>query len=219
MLNSHTDVVPVFTEFWTHPPFAAEVDDEGRIFGRGTQDTKALGTMYLAAIRSLKKEGINQLKRTFHITFVPDEEMGGAYGMAAFADTEEFRALNIEYAFDEGMVSETKQITVINDERCTWRLEFICHGVTGHGSILFENTAGEKITSLISNFMKKREEELANMKNLNLTTYENVTTINLTVLKGGVQANVVPPDLSVTFDVRLAVIADHDEFQRQVKLS
>lgn len=40
MLNSHMDVVPVFEEFWTHKPFAAEIDDEGRIFARGSQDMK-----------------------------------------------------------------------------------------------------------------------------------------------------------------------------------
>ena len=37
LLNSHMDVVPVFPENWTHPPFGAEMDSEGRIFARGSQ--------------------------------------------------------------------------------------------------------------------------------------------------------------------------------------
>lgn len=128
MLNSHTDVVPVFEEYWTHQPFAAEVDEKGRIFARGTQDTKSIGMLYLAAIRALKREGVQQLRRTFHITFVPDEEMGGSLGLGSFVQSADFRELNIGYALDEGMASPTNEITVINDERCTWRIEFTCHG-------------------------------------------------------------------------------------------
>lgn len=75
VLNSHMDVVPVFPEHWTHPPFAAEMDEDGKIFARGAQDMKCVGVQYLAAIRALKQQGIDQLKRTIHVMFVPDEEV------------------------------------------------------------------------------------------------------------------------------------------------
>lgn len=215
MLNSHTDVVPVFEDLWTHPPFAADVDEEGRIFARGSQDTKSLGMIYLAAIRALKRDGIKQLKRTFHVTFLPDEEMGGFYGMAAFVDSAEFRALNVGHALDEARVSTANKVIVSNDERCTWRIEFVFEGITGHGSILFANTTGEKMHYVVNKMMERRQIEVAKLNAANFD-YTNVTTINLTVLKGGVQANVIPPELRVVFDVRLAVNADHDEFQRTV---
>lgn len=70
MLNSHTDVVPVFPENWTHPPFGAEIDAEGKIFARGAQDMKCVGMQYLAAIRALKKDGVT-MKRTIHVVYVP----------------------------------------------------------------------------------------------------------------------------------------------------
>lgn len=70
LLNSHMDVVPVFAENWTYPPFGAEIDAVGRIFARGSQDMKCVGVQYLAAIRALKDAGI-KLKRTLHIVFVP----------------------------------------------------------------------------------------------------------------------------------------------------
>lgn len=70
ILNSHMDVVPVFAEHWTHPPFAADIDDNGRIIARGAQDMKCVGMQYLAAIKALKRDGI-QLKRTIHVTYVP----------------------------------------------------------------------------------------------------------------------------------------------------
>lgn len=69
LLNSHMDVVPVFPENWTHPPFGADIDEEGRIFARGTQDMKSVGMQHLAAVRALKRSGA-KFKRTIHISFV-----------------------------------------------------------------------------------------------------------------------------------------------------
>lgn len=37
VLNSHMDVVPVFKEKWTYPPFSAHIDEKGQIFARGSQ--------------------------------------------------------------------------------------------------------------------------------------------------------------------------------------
>lgn len=70
LLNSHMDVVPADPSLWTHPPFAADIDANGRIFGRGTQDMKSVGMQYLAAIKALRAAGV-QPKRTVHVTFVP----------------------------------------------------------------------------------------------------------------------------------------------------
>lgn len=44
---------------------------------------------------------------------------------------------------------------------------------------------------------------------------ENVTSINLTILKGGIQRNVVPSEMSATFDIRFSIHADPDAFERQ----
>lgn len=93
ILNSHMDVVPVFEEHWTHPPFAADIDEDGKIFARGSQDMKCVGVLYLAAIRSLKRDGVQQLKRTVHVVFVPDEEVGGYLGMEKFVNTDEFKVI------------------------------------------------------------------------------------------------------------------------------
>lgn len=70
MLNSHMDVVPAYPEQWSHPPFAANIDENGRIYARGSQDMKGIGMQYLAAIRELKKAG-QTFKRTIHVIFVP----------------------------------------------------------------------------------------------------------------------------------------------------
>lgn len=120
MLNSHMDVVPVFSDRCTHSPFGAEIDDEGKIFARGAQDMKCLGTQYLAAIRALKNDGIDQLRRTIHVTFVPDEEVGGALGMKSFVKTDAFKKLNIGFSLDEACASEENDFFVFNAERTVY---------------------------------------------------------------------------------------------------
>nr|MCS5665830.1 M20/M25/M40 family metallo-hydrolase [Dehalococcoidia bacterium] len=55
MFMSHLDVVPVEEEEkWRFPPFSATVAD-GRVFGRGASDCKALLTCQLIAMRILKR--------------------------------------------------------------------------------------------------------------------------------------------------------------------
>lgn len=42
------------------------------------QDMKCVGIQYLEALRELMAEGV-KFQRTIHLSFVPDEEIGGRY--------------------------------------------------------------------------------------------------------------------------------------------
>lgn len=117
LLNSHMDVVPVDETRWTHKPFAADIDADGKIFARGAQDDKSSGMQYLAAIRALKKDGVHQLKRTIHITFVPDEEIGSSFGMKAFTESDTFKALNVGFGLDESCACPFNKVFVFYAER------------------------------------------------------------------------------------------------------
>lgn len=185
ILNSHMDVVPVFPEHWTHPPFGADMDDDGKIFARGSQDMKSVGIQYLAAIRALKRDGVKQFKRTIHITFVPDEEVGGYLGMMAFVKSNEFKAMNVGFSLDEGIASPTEEFSVFYAERSIWEIEFICRGQGGHGSLLLKNTPGEKVHYIIDKFTEFRKQESAKLENNPELTIGDVTTVNLTMLSGG----------------------------------
>lgn len=217
MLNSHMDVVPVFEEYWTHPPFAAEMEENGDIYARGAQDMKSNAMQYLAAIRALKRDGIDRLKRTIYIVFVPDEEVGSGRGMAGFVKTDEFKDLNVSFALDEGslILNWEGALYAYYGQRTVWQIEFIIHGRSGHGSRLFEDTPGEKLSHLVSKLNEFRKGEMEKMIKLKFP-YGNVTSINLTKLKGGVEANVVPAELRVTYDMRISVNTDLDEFEEQV---
>uniref|UniRef100_A0A1B0CTY8 N-acyl-aliphatic-L-amino acid amidohydrolase n=1 Tax=Lutzomyia longipalpis TaxID=7200 RepID=A0A1B0CTY8_LUTLO len=211
LLNSHMDVVPVYPETWTHPPFAAEIDDDGRIFARGSQDMKSLGMAYLAAIGRLQRNNFHP-RRTIHILFVPDEETGSVDGMKAFVKTPEFQALNIGFALDEGHVSPAENYIFFYGEKTIWQPTFTIHGHPGHGSLLFEHTAGEGFSYIVEKLMHRRQNEVEKVKRGQ--PIGNVTSINLTKVSGGIQTNVIPEELSVTFDIRLPPTADHEAFNR-----
>ncbi|KAL3853625.1 hypothetical protein ACJMK2_017156 [Sinanodonta woodiana] len=216
LLNSHTDVVPVFTEHWKVDPFSAEKFENGDIYARGTQDMKSVGIQYLEAVRKLKNEG-KKLKRTIHLSFVPDEEIGGNLGMGLFVDHEEFKKLNVGFALDEGLANPTEAYTVFYGERRAWWLRVNCTGNPGHGSRFIENTAAEKLRKVINSFLEFRAEEEEKLKGNSCLRLGDVTTVNLTMLEGGVQYNVVPRELAAGFDIRIPPEVDLKAFEVKIK--
>lgn len=60
-----------------------------------------------------------------------------------------------------------------------------CFGQSGHGSLLFKNTPGEKIHYIIDKFMNLRKIESAKLDSNPELTIGDVTTVNLTMLSGG----------------------------------
>lgn len=215
LLNSHMDVVPVFEEFWTHKPFDADIDEEGKIFARGSQDMKCCGMQYLGAIRKLKRNNV-QLKRSIHITFVPDEEIFGPDGMKAFVNSRDFKELNVGFLLDEGIASESNIFKAFYGEKTCWQVVFRVHGQPGHGSLLLQDTAGESMHILLEkiyDFRRSQEKLLKDNPNLELG---NVTTINVTKMSGGKQRNVLPAFIEITVDIRMALDVDLNEFEAMI---
>ncbi|KAI8045716.1 hypothetical protein M5D96_001900 [Drosophila gunungcola] len=216
ILNSHMDVVPVFSEKWTHEPFSADIDEQGRIFARGTQDMKSVGTQYLGAIRLLKASGF-QPKRTVHVTFVPDEEIGGSLGMAEFVKTDFYKQMNVGFSLDEGGTSASDVHHLFYAERIRWVLKLKLGGTAGHGSLLLPNTAGVKLNYVLNKLSEFRESQVQRLINDKSVNIGDVTTVNLTQLSGGVQSNVVPPLFEAIFDMRLSITLDLVAFEKQIR--
>lgn len=219
MLSSHMNLVPVDEKHWNHPPFAAERDENGNISARGIQDMKSIGMNYLGAIRALKRQGINQLNRTVHVVYAPDKEKEETYGMAEFVKTPDFKQLNVGIdLYEGGELIKPNQLSVVHTERVAWKVEFVIHGRSGHGSRLYNNTAVEKMQYILNKFMELRENEAIKMNVLGYPS-GNVTSINLTVIKGGSQNNVIPSEIIMIFDVRHSTNADVDAFEKRVRRS
>ncbi|KAB0791317.1 hypothetical protein PPYR_11581 [Photinus pyralis] len=213
MLNSHMDVVPVFEENWTHRPFDADIDEKGDIYARGAQDTKSTGIQYLEAIRRLKIQGVRP-RRTVHVTFVPDEELGGGEGVMKYVETDNFKGLKVGFAIDEGRSGNGKTLVVQYGEKRNWKFAVHCPGKSGHGSLLLKNTPGEKLRAILNKLYAFRAEQKA--KEDREKSGDHVTTVNLTIMRGGVQGNVIPEEFVLVFDLRIPV-EDYDSVEGRVK--
>ncbi|OMJ20661.1 Aminoacylase-1 [Smittium culicis] len=220
ILNSHSDVVPVYREKWKYEPFGAErVQIEGtsdyKIYARGAQDMKVTGSCYLEAFRTLKKSG-KILKRNVYAMFVPDEEIGGKEGMGAFIKTKEFKDMNAGFDIDEGIQSLNDVTYAFFQERTLCWVKFIAHGNTGHGSQFIEGTAIEKLLPVINELSNFRKVQLDSLKEKfsisQMQNQGNFTSVNLTMLEGGKQPNVIPATYSATFDIRVTPNTDLNQF-------
>ncbi|XP_059046441.1 uncharacterized protein LOC131842026 [Achroia grisella] len=182
MLNSHMDVVTVYETDWSYPPFSGHIDENGDLYGRGTQDTKDVAIQYLEAIRKLKNDNIT-LERTIHLTLMPDEETGGFDGMIPFVETAEFKALNIGFALDEGLASNDDSLLATYQDKRPWTMEFKLHGVSAHGSVLSNGSAMEKLQKLIDIIMEFRTEQEKIMASRDALDYGEYSTININIIQ------------------------------------
>lgn len=144
VLMGHQDVVPVIPgteDDWTYPPFGGVVAD-GFVWGRGTMDDKVSVVSILEAVEALLREGFRP-RRTFHLAFGHDEEVGGVRGAAAVAELLESRGAE-PYAFvvDEGGAVVRDMIPGIEGpvaiigiaEKGYVNLELTVEGPGGHSS-------------------------------------------------------------------------------------
>lgn len=98
MLMNHHDVVEASGD-WTHPPFSGAIAD-GRVWGRGTLDTKGGLVMMLQAAEELIKEGFTPKRDTYFVTACT-EEIGGE-GAAAMSEALAERKMRFHMILDEG---------------------------------------------------------------------------------------------------------------------
>uniref|UniRef100_H2LA56 N-acyl-aliphatic-L-amino acid amidohydrolase n=1 Tax=Oryzias latipes TaxID=8090 RepID=H2LA56_ORYLA len=202
-------------EHWKYDAFKAFKDAKGDIYARGSQDMKCVTIQYIQAVRKLKAQGWKPA-RTVHLMFVPDEEVGGHKGMETFVTQPEFQKLNIGFALDEGLANPGEAFTVFYGERNPW-CECRTQTIPGHGSRFVENTAAEKLRQVINSFLDFREKEKQRLNTSECFTLGDVTTVNMTMVKGGVAYNVIPAEMDVSFDLRIPPTVNLQDFERQIQ--
>lgn len=159
LLMSHTDVVAVEPEKWTHDPFAADIAD-GFIYGRGALDMKNMVTMELMAMLLLKRTGL-PLKRDVIFMAAADEEVGGHEG-AEWVSRNHPELIRAEYALNEGggsglEINGRRYYTVQTAEKGTARFRLRTKGMPGHGSVPHGDNAILKLGALLQRLAVARQ--------------------------------------------------------------
>ena len=145
VVHGHLDVVPAIAADWSHPPFAAEVDD-GFIWGRGAVDMKDMDAMVLAVVRQWGRTGARP-RRDVHVVLFPDEEAGSRHGSHWlveyrpdwFADATE--AVGEVGGFSVTVRDDLRLYPIQAAEKGIRWLRLRAAGRAGHGSMIHEDNA------------------------------------------------------------------------------
>ncbi|KAM1003360.1 hypothetical protein ACFX2C_003692 [Malus domestica] len=220
LLNSHTDVVPAEHDKWAHPPFLANLDPNGDVYARGSQDMKCVGIQYLEAIRRLKASGFKP-KRSVYLSFVPDEEIGGHDGAEKLAESDVFKGLNVGIVLDEGLASPTENYRAFYAERCPMWLVIKATGAPGHGAKLYDNTAMENLLKSIESVRRFRASQFDLVK-AGLKAEGEVVSVNMVFLKAGTPTptgfvmNLQPSEAEAGLDIRVPPTADQESLEKRI---
>ena len=177
---SHTDVVPVEDESkWTYPPFSAEIHD-GRIYGRGASDCKGLLTAQMAAMRVLKRNGV-ELHDGLSLISGADEEHGGRYGFGWLADNHP-ETLNAPFAVNEGggtPIEAAGALTYILGigEKGRLQIEVDIKGTSSHASVPWQGTNAlyrlSKVLQRIEEYEPERDTSTSLFQHLSVFAIEH----------------------------------------------
>ena len=145
LLMSHQDVVEAGGE-WEHAPFSGDIDEEGRVWGRGTVDTKGSLFCIFTAIEELIKEGY-QPEVDVYIGSSCTEEWSGDGAPATVQYLKE-QGIKLELVLDEGGMILEKPMAGVNGtyamvgvvEKGYGDVKFTAKGNGGHASAPKKNT-------------------------------------------------------------------------------
>lgn len=224
VLISHIDVVDGDEEKWTHPVFGAERDG-GRIWGRGTLDTKHLTMMELYSFLQLKGRE-KELNRDVWFLATVDEEKGSEYGMA-YVRKERPELFAHAVVINEGggfplHINGKDYMMLTVGEKAVCRVKIQAEGTGGHASAPGDNQAIQKLSrGLLHIFSAEKEltcgsrrtyetmkritgsEEWDNPVGTDIFGYAGQNSIGMRGYQIGVRSNVIPAKAETVLEFKV----------------
>ncbi|MBE6753666.1 MAG: M20/M25/M40 family metallo-hydrolase [Ruminococcaceae bacterium] len=154
VLMGHQDVVPAEGE-WTHEPFAGEIAD-GKVWGRGSGDTKATVMAFLQAAEELLAEGYVPENDVYLASSCTEEWAGG--GAAKIVEELKRRGVRPFLVCDEGGSIVTKPIGGLEGyyamvgvfEKGQGNVCFTARSSGGHASTPGKNTPIARLAAFVN---------------------------------------------------------------------
>lgn len=200
-LVAHTDTVP-YDPSWSEALQLTERD--GKLFGRGSVDTKAGLACALWAVAQLD---LSSLTEPLWVVATADEEIGclGARRLM------EERALSVEHA----LVAEPTRMIPVYAHKGYWAAQLEVHGVEGHSA--FPET-GVSAVWKAARLLTALEQVAHEMKGLQHPDFAPpFTTLNVGTLEGGKARNVIAGSVRFPLEWRPVPGQDGEEVPRRVR--
>ena len=202
--NAHGDVVPPGLG-WTADPYGAEIRD-GRMYGRGVAVSKSDFATYAWALMALK-QSTAKLNGAIELHFTYDEEAGGAIGPKWLLDE---KISKPDYALSAGFAYG---VTIAHNGCLHLEVEVI--GKSGHAAEPEKgHDALEAATGILSDLYSYRK---------SLFALESATpgisspTLVVGLIKGGINTNVVPDNVTFRLDRRIIPDETPGEAERTLR--
>jgi len=183
---------------------------------------KCVCMQYLEAVWKIKQAvadgDLPPPLRTLHLSYLPDEEIGGHDGALKFTESELWTELNVGLALDEGLANPEDKYTVFYGERAPWWVKFKAEGPTGHASRFIPRPAIEKLSAVINQALQYKQSQEALLhhedgcKHANAKKLGDVVTLNITAVRAGVPGpekydgfsiNCIPTEAIAAMDMRI----------------
>lgn len=231
VLISHMDVVPGNQAAWTHPIFGAEMV-EGRIFARGTLDTKQLTLMELNAFLALART--SGRRRDVYLLTTIDEEAGSRFGMEAVKKAKPTLFENA-VVWNEGggfplRCNGSDYMTLTVGEKAVCRVRLTAKGTGGHAAAPSEDLAIPKLAAAVRQVFSREDslpsgrcqtaqvmrhvlgaEQTDNATANTLLRYAQYSTVDMRNYQIGQRINVLPAAAQTELQFRLLPDVTQDE--------
>ena len=204
LFEGHTDVVTEGDRnAWKYDPFGAEIV-EGRMYGRGTNDTKGNLACMITAVHSILQDEEEFSGKI--ILCIPCDEEGLMLGIKHFIKQGWAKGV------DGAIICEPEENNVCIAQRGAIRLQVDFHGKMAHGAISW---SGINPNWRLARFITKIEKlEKAETKRLGEDPYLKWPSITPTIIQspvtGDAQINVIPDHCRLTLDIRTVPEQNHD---------
>lgn len=188
MFEGHLDTVGV--EGMNVPPFRV-TRRGGKLYGRGTCDTKGPTASYLAGIFQALRDGVRPAREIVFVGAMGEET--GCEGARHLASSGSFRAA-------AGLVAEATRLDLCVAHKCAlwWRVGV--KGKTAHGSTPQLGVSAIEGAAAAVLALKKHGARLAKRGGTKLLS---APTLHVGVIRGGEKVNVVPARAEFDVDSRL----------------
>ena len=210
MFEGHTDVVtPGDPADWTYDPFGAQVVD-GRMYGRGTNDTKGNLAAMLIAMAALKRSGVC-LSGSVVGGVLCDEE-GQMQGVR------DFIARGWADKVTGAVICEPEDGLICTSQKGAIRARYTVEGRMAHGAMPLSGlNPAPAIGLLIDGLWTMERKEIESHGKHEHLGWPSVTP---TVIKapavGAAQLNVIPAQAEVLVDLRTIPSQSHDQLRQDL---
>lgn len=174
-LSTHLDTVP---------PFIAPSEDEEKIYGRGACDAKGIIASQIFAAEELRKQGVTDIG----LLYTVDEEQSSAGAKVA---NEHPLAKKCEYLIN----GEPTDNDLAIGSKGSFRLKVKTKGKAAHSA--YPEMGDSAITKLLDILQDVRKLELP------ADEFFGETTLNIGLISGGLETNVVPPFAEAGLHIRM----------------